>query len=372
MSAASVEQSTPGVRAGGSRTLLTISGVVPVDIRQRVADGRAPQPDYLALAQAMNAELLDVAEARRRAGILGRLIQRLGGRGPLLAWVCFRQHRRYDVIVTDGEQVGLPLALLWLVTRRRSCTHVMIAHILSVRKKVLLVRLFRLRRNIDRILVYASWQQRFIHEALGFREDQVVLTPFMVDTAFFDRDRLPEVEPERMICSAGLERRDYTTLIEAVRGLDVQVVIAAASPWSKQADATAGAQLPPNVEVRNLGFVDLRRLYAAAMFVVMPLHDVEFQAGVTTILEAMAMGKAVISSRTRGQTDVIEPGRTGIYVPPGDAGALRSAISGLLDDAARVRCLGDAARSYVERVCDVSVYAERFGALVGEAQKGTV
>jgi hypothetical protein len=35
-----------------------------------------------------------------------------------------------------------------------------------------------------------------------------------------------------------------------------------------------------------------------------PLLDVPFQAGVTTILEAMAMEKTVICSRTLGQTDV--------------------------------------------------------------------
>ena len=27
-----------------------------------------------------------------------------------LAWACFRRRARYDVVFTDGEQVGLPLA----------------------------------------------------------------------------------------------------------------------------------------------------------------------------------------------------------------------------------------------------------------------
>ena len=97
----------------------------------------------------------------------------------------------------------------------------------------------------------------------------------------------------------------------------------------------------------QLGFVDLRQLYADARFVVMPLHDVEFQAGVTTILEAMAMGKAVVCSRTRGQTDVIIDGATGVYVPPGDAAALRAAIRGLLDDPDRADEIGARGRRYV-------------------------
>lgn len=357
---------------GGRRVLLTVSGVIPADIEEQIADGRAPRPDYLALAEAMRAELLDVTAARQRAGAVGRLLERLGGPGPLLAWVCFRQHRRYDAIVSDGEQVGLLLALLWKTTRRRSCSHVMIAHILSVRKKVLLTRLFRLGTNIDRVLVYSSWQQQFVRQELGFPEEHVLLTPFMVDTGFFDPQLAPPAPGKRMICAAGLERRDYPTMIEAVRGLDVRVIIAAASPWSRQADTTQGQQVPSNVEVRSLGFVDLRRLYAAAMFVVMPLYDVEFQAGVTTILEAMAMRKAVISSRTRGQTDVIVDGQTGIYVTPGDPAALRSAITRLLDDPERARQLGLAARAYVEHECDVRVYADRLAGLVAATRDSRV
>ena len=99
----------------------------------------------------------------------------------------------------------------------------------------------------------------------------------------------------------------------------MQVVIAAASPWSKRHGFDARRGPPPNVEVCRLGFVALRQLYADADVVVMPLHDVDFQAGITTILEAMAMARPVICSRTRGQTDTIVDGENGIYVTPGNA-----------------------------------------------------
>ena len=116
----------------------------------------------------------------------------------------------------------------------------MIVHILSTPMKVRLVRLARLAGLIDRYVVYCSWQRDFIRDALSVPSDRVLLSTFMVDTAFFD-PALVDVEPERMICSAGLERRDYPTLMEAVDGLDVQVVIAAASPWSKRSDTTERA-----------------------------------------------------------------------------------------------------------------------------------
>ena len=166
-----------------------------------------------------------------------------------------------------------------------------------------------------------------------------------------------------MICAAGLEFRDYDTLVEAVRGLDVEVVIAAASPWSKRTSAVGGT-LPANVTVCKLTLFDLRQLYADARFVVVPLLETEFQAGVTTILEAMAMSKAVVCTKTSGQTDVIVEGETGLYVNPADVNALRHAITALLDDPDRASRLGVAGRGWVVANADVSVYADRLAEAV--------
>ncbi len=105
-------------------------------------------------------------------------------------------------------------------------------------------------------------------------------------------------------------------------------------------------------------------MYADSDLVVMPLHDVEFQAGVTTILEAMAMARAVVCSRTRGQTDVLSDGITGVYVPPAQSAALSAAITALLDDPTAAAMIGARARCYATEVADVRVYAERLADVV--------
>jgi glycosyltransferase involved in cell wall biosynthesis len=347
--------------------LLTVSGTIPPDVEEQITAGVRPRPDYLELAARMSADVVDVPEARRRTGRTGRVLERVGGAGALLGWLCFRERRRYDAVFTDGEQVGLPLAVLCRLTARRPFAHVMVVHIMSVPKKSALYRLLRLGRHVDTMVVYSSAQRRYVTEVLRFPAERVVLTPFMVDTEFFDPDRVTAAGGAPMICTAGLELRDYPTLIEAARGLDARVVIAAASPWSTRGDETAGVAPPPNVEVTRLGFADLRQLYADARFVVMPLYPTDFQAGVTTILEAMAMQRALVCSRTAGQTDVIADGRTGVYVPPGDATALRMAIDELLADPQRAGALGRAARDFVVEHCDLRIYAGRLAAAVDAA-----
>src|SRR5262249_48216839 len=126
--------------------------------------------------------------------------------------------------------------------------------------------------------------------------------------------------------------------------------------------------LPSNVIVRRYTQFELRQLYALSHFVVMPLHPVPFQAGVTTLLEAMAMGKAVICTRTPGQTDVVEEGKTGVYVEPHDAAALRAAIQCLLADTARAKALGQRGRQRVLETLSLERYCDRLKTYVHDAR----
>jgi glycosyltransferase involved in cell wall biosynthesis len=356
--------------------LLTVSGTIDPDVGEQIARGQRPEADYIALRRELPAELLDYGRARRLLGARGRLLERLGGPNLVLAWACFRLRRRYGTIFTDGEQVGMPLALLFkLFARRGRPRHVMIGHLLSVSKKVRLMDTLHLHRHIDRILVYSTWQQRFARQRWDLAAERVVFAPFMVDTHFFDPTQVQKTEkvgvweghPRPIICAVGRELRDYPTLIAAVEGVEAQMIIGSASPWSKRPDTASGQRLPANVCVTRFTQFELRHLYALSRFLVMPLYPVEFQAGVTAILEAMAMGKAVICSRTPGQTDVVVDGQTGLYVPAGDPQALRQAICYLLANPAEAERMGRNGRRLIEQQMSLTHYSRRLAQLVATA-----
>ena len=158
-----------------------------------------------------------------------------------------------------------------------------------------------------------------------------------------------------MICSVGCVTgfRDYATLVDAARGLPVQVKLAVGSLILSVADrqrradrfraAIPPSELPENIEYRlDLPATTLRDLYARSRFVVMPLEEVDFDAGVTSITEAMAMGKAVVVTRNRGQVDVVRDGVEGLYVPARDPRALREAITYLLENPSVAERMGAA------------------------------
>jgi glycosyltransferase involved in cell wall biosynthesis len=189
----------------------------------------------------------------------------------------------------------------------------------------------------------------------------------MVDQNFFAPGQVvPRHVEQPQICAVGLERRDYVTLLQAVEALDVHVVIAAASPWSKRTGGMAGQSIPANVTVRKFTQYELRQLYADSRFIVMPLEDVNFQAGVTAMLEAMAMARAVVCSRVPGQTDVVEEGENGRYVPVRDAPALRAAIARLLAEPEEAERLGANGRRLIEREMNLDLYVERLAKIVDD------
>jgi glycosyltransferase involved in cell wall biosynthesis len=103
---------------------------------------------------------------------------------------------------------------------------------------------------------------------------------------------------------------------------------------------------------------------------VMPLEDVKFQAGVTAILECLAMGKAVICSRVPGQTDVVVEGDNGRYVPPGDPSTLRTEISRLLSQPEEAARLGANGRKLVDSEMSLDLYAQRLAGFLHEAVRG--
>lgn len=339
--------------------------------REQVQQGLSPRMDYLELADALGADVLGnrAVLASRRARLLSRL-----RRGAGHAWLASRIFGDYDNIFSDGEHIGLLLGMKLSGKRHRS-RHVMIGHGLSAWRKRMLGGLAR--KGIDALIVHCGTQLKFALENLQMDHSQVYLTPYQVDTEFWQ----PRVSSEELlIVSCGLEHRDYRTLAAAVENLPVGVSIAAASHWSRYGNSLNPKKLPPNVSVGSYDYGELRDLYGRARFVVVPLVDSDYPAGIATVLEAMAMGKAVIVSKTRGQETVIGPlwgagqdswpgepspeDSTGIYVTPGDRESLHSAIVYLLERPELAGLLGGNARRYVERNLSLEQFVSRLVPIV--------
>lgn len=89
-----------------------------------------------------------------------------------------------------------------------------------------------------------------------------------------------------------------------------------------------------------------------------------------SILEAMAAGLPVVSTRVGGIPEAVMDGKEGLLVPPGDPQALATALRRLLADAALREQMGQAARERVQREFAAAAVIPRVEALYRQTLEG--
>lgn len=162
--------------------------------------------------------------------------------------------------------------------------------------------------------------------------------------------RIPAGAP-LIACVARLElEKDITTLIAGMPQIlaefpDACCVIAGeGSLRSMLENRIRSADLESSV--RLAGFIkDAPALIAAADLFVLPSRAEPFGL---VLLEAMALGKAVVSTAAGGPLEIVEDGVTGLLVPPGNATALAAAIRRLLAEPETRRSMGSGGRARFE------------------------
>jgi glycosyltransferase involved in cell wall biosynthesis len=98
---------------------------------------------------------------------------------------------------------------------------------------------------------------------------------------------------------------------------------------------------------------DMRPYYAMASMLVLPSHS---EGSPNVVLEALAAGLAVAATAVGGVPEILEEGRTGLMVPPGNSAALANATARLLRDPG-LRCrLASVGQEYVMRSFTAETY----------------
>jgi glycosyltransferase involved in cell wall biosynthesis len=330
------------------RTLTLVafgSGLPPEDelIRQELADER---PRASTFRRRLNTDTLD--ERFLVSGPAYRSFAYSAMPPPLPQVLeAFRIRNRYDAIISWTEQLGISMAGLLSLTSSRPA-HIGLFSWISKPKKARLLKV--LHPHLDRIVLWSSVQRDFAVRRIGIPSEKIVLTRHSVDEKFWRP--IPEVPPD-MICAAGREMRDYRTLVEALGDLPIPCHIAAKRYPGKRDDwfdtLRQSHTFPAHLTMGPKSPRELRTLYNRARFVVIPVLPTDTDNGVTCMLEAMASGRTVICSRVHGQRDVLQDGKTGLFVSPGDPRALREAIEFLWNNPERAEVMGKEARAYVER-----------------------
>ncbi|MFJ1775020.1 glycosyltransferase family 4 protein [[Kitasatospora] papulosa] len=179
---------------------------------------------------------------------------------------------------------------------------------------------------------------------------RVRLWPRGVDTARF-RPGLRDEALRRALAPGGEKIIGYAGRLAPEKHLEllagacslpeVRVVVVGDGP----SEAPLRAALPGAVFLGRRTGDELARFFASLDVFV---HTGPYETFCQTVQEAMASGVPVVAPAAGGPLDLVAHGRTGLLVPPHDAGAVRDAVAALVADTPRSRAFDRTARAAVE------------------------
>jgi len=303
--------------------------------------------------------------------------------------------RRHDFdVVHDNQSLGtglLGLGLPLLATIHHPITvdrRVELAHAPSLIRNLTLRRWYgftrmqtRVARRMPRILTVSSSSAADIVADHGVEPDRIRIVPVGVDPERFRP--MPDVArvPGRIMttASADVAMKGLTHLLEALAKLrterpDVELVVVG-KPVAEGPVARTLDRLGLHDAVRFVSGVSDERiveLYAESEVAVVPSLYEGFSL---PAIEAMACGVPVIATTGGALPEVVgRDGRSAALVPPGDAGALTSALVDLLGDPGRRTAMGEVGREravgrYSWRVT-AEATAEQYREVIAMHQQG--
>ena len=212
-------------------------------------------------------------------------------------------------------------------------------------------------RRADLLIPFSRWAGELLVRGAGVDKDRVIPIHVGLDLSLWKYESKCQQEtgkPTKLLFVGGeFFRKGGGDLLTAVEGplasmVELHIVT-----------KTSLKNLPSNVYVYNdLNANDerLARLYREAEILV---HPTTSDLSPWVILEAMASGCAVITTRVGGIVDFIDEGDTGLFVPVGDPTALAIAIKTLVTDPALRLGMGARARKNIEESYDAEVNVKR-------------
>ena len=190
----------------------------------------------------------------------------------------------------------------------------------------------------------------YLNETLQL-SDGIDSLPYGIDTRAFSPNSHSAQSPPVLLTVGRLERRKgVDVLLRAMpevwrRFPDVQVRLVGGEGDLSRSDLLQMVPADKRKQIVFPGFLHRDQLVTEYQHATIYVAPTQYETFGYTVLEAMACGRPVVSTRVGAIPELVEDGETGLLAPWNDHVALSEAILDLLSDPARAVRMGSAGRA---------------------------
>ena len=270
---------------------------------------------------------------------------------------CIPKLKKYDVILSHGMQSGIVLCLWRRLFGKGRYKHIVfdIGAFNSGREEGRALKLMQFAsKSLDGVIYHTEIQKEYYAKCHPWLGNKAEFISFGTDSEYFARQRKSEERDtkkkdieekkagrQRYILCIGHNKRDWNTLFKAYGEIKTEINLRLIGNGEIKTEN-------PQIEVLDrVDVTELKDQIENAYFCVLPLKSFRYSYGQMTLLQQMAMGKAVIVANVPSVSAYLREGAM-LYYEPENKEMLREKMQQLIEEPELCEKLGREAE-YVVR-----------------------
>jgi glycosyltransferase involved in cell wall biosynthesis len=187
----------------------------------------------------------------------------------------------------------------------------------------------------------------------------------------------PWTTPGEGVIATGRTGRDFRTFALAAATTGIRTTIVGLegqfeddiyrAPENLHVIETPNQQPVPGEQKGWMKYPELCRHMAAHAVIAIPLYDQKSLVGITSLMDALGLGRAVLMTRNAHVDLDIEAHGIGFWLQPGDVDGWKDRLRWVNEHPEEVKEMGRRARALAESRFNSGAFARRMGDLLGEA-----
>jgi glycosyltransferase involved in cell wall biosynthesis len=308
-----------------------------------------------------------IGEKARAQGFSVEFVKMRGNIDPLAVLALIRIYRRHgvDIVHSHSNADSWNASIAAKLTPRRPLV-VRTRHLSAAFNNRLIYNFMA-----DRVVTTGEYTRQYMIREKGIDPQRVLAIPSGINLQRFNPERVQEnlkaelgIPPDAPVFgSASIFRRKkgYHHLLEATKEIlrafpGAKLLLVGDGPQKESLTAMIG-ELAIQPSVILPGFrEDMPQVLNTMDIFVFPTLEEAFP---NAVMEAMAMGRAVVATRVGGVPDIVTDGQNGLLVEPGDISGMVSKVSILLRDQAMRCAMGERGRKFVEANCRQEIMVKK-------------